>query len=66
MGVIALISLVWAQFKSLDEKIALAAITAFTTVTISKLTVVLGKYYERKKDLEAHYRGKKPKSTMNS
>ncbi|WP_016955465.1 hypothetical protein [Catenovulum agarivorans] len=49
-----IISQIWAQFKSLDSKIALAAITAFTTVTVSTLTVVLGKYYERKKDIEAH------------
>lgn len=41
-----IISQIWGQFKSLDSRVALAAITAFTTVTISTLTVVLGKYYE--------------------
>lgn len=54
-----IVSQIWVQFKTLDSKVALAAITAFTTVTVSTLTVVLGKYYERKKDIEAHYREKK-------
>ena len=58
-GAYWLLSQIWTQLKSLDSKVAIAAITAFTTVTISTLTVVLGKYYERKKDIEAHYREKK-------
>ena len=55
-GTYWLLSEIWGQFKSLDSTVALAAITAFTTVSVSTLTVVLGKYYERKKDIEAHYR----------
>ncbi|WP_219863061.1 hypothetical protein [Vreelandella piezotolerans] len=55
-GAYWLISQIWVQFKALDSRVALAAITAFTTVSVSTLTVVLGKYYERKKDIEAHYR----------
>ncbi|MBW3527904.1 hypothetical protein KO533_15255 [Shewanella sp. NKUCC05_KAH] len=55
-GTYWLLSQIWGQFKSLDSTVALAAITAFTTVSVSTLTVVLGKYYERKKDIEAHYR----------
>ncbi|WKU18796.1 hypothetical protein [Advenella alkanexedens] len=55
-GAYWLISQIWGQFKALDSRVALAAITAFTTVSVSTLTVVLGKYYERKKDIEAHYR----------
>jgi hypothetical protein len=43
----------------LDEKIALATLTAATTVIISTLTVVLGRYYKRKKEIEAHFRDKK-------
>ena len=58
-GLYWLIGEIWQQFKTLDEKIAVAAVTAFTTVSVSTLTVVLGKYYERKKDIEAHYRQKK-------
>jgi HD superfamily phosphohydrolase len=58
-GAYWLLSEIWGQFKSLDTNVAVAALTAFTTVTVSTLTVVLGKYYERKKDIEAHYRQKK-------
>lgn len=58
-GLYWLFSEIWGQFKALDTKVAVAAITAFTTVTVSTLTVVLGKYYERTKDIEAHYREKK-------
>ena len=58
-GVYWLISSIWEQFTLLDEKIAVAALTAFSTVTVSTITIVVGKYYERKKDIEAHYRTKK-------
>lgn len=50
---------VWSQFKLLDPKVSVAILTASTTVLVATLTVVLGKYYERKKDIEAHYRQKK-------
>lgn len=50
---------VWGQFKILDPKVSVAILTAATTVLVATLTVVLGKYYERKKDIEAHYREKK-------
>ena len=54
-----LIGGVWDQFKQLDPKVSVALLTASTTVIVATLTVVLGKYYERKKDIEAHYREKK-------
>lgn len=50
---------IWGQFKLLDPKVSVALLTAATTVFVATLTVVLGKYYERKKDIEAHYREKK-------
>jgi len=50
---------IWGQFKLLDPKVSVALLTAATTVIVATLTVVLGKYYERKKDIEAHYRAKK-------
>jgi hypothetical protein len=58
-GFYFILSKFWKIFQSLDTKVVITAITAFTTVTVSTLTVVLGKYYERKKDIETHYRGKK-------
>lgn len=50
---------IWNQFKLLDPKISVAILTAAATVLTATLTVVLGKNYERKKDIEAHYRAKK-------
>lgn len=54
-----IITQVWGQFKLLDPKVSVAILAASTTVIVSTLTVVLGKYYERKRDIEAHYREKK-------
>ena len=54
-----IISGVWVKFRVLEEKIALAFLTAATTVIVATLTVVLGRYYGRKKDIEAHFREKK-------
>jgi len=54
-----LASQIWGQFKLLDPKVSVAILTASTTVIVATLTVVLGKYIERKKDIEAHYREKK-------
>ena len=50
---------IWGQFKLLDPQISIGILTAATTVIVATLTVVLGKYYERMKDIEAHYRVKK-------
>jgi len=49
----------WTNFVSLDEDIAIAALTAGTTVIVATLTVTLGRYFERKKDIEAQHRSKK-------
>ena len=50
---------IWEQFKLLDPAVSVALLTGATTVLVATLTVVLGKNYERKKDIEAHYRSKK-------
>lgn len=55
------ISGIWEKFSDLDEKVALAVLTAATTVIVATLTVVLGRYYERKKDIAAHFRVEKIK-----
>ena len=54
-----LISEIWIQFKSLDSKLSIGVLTASTTVFVSTLTVVLGRYLERKKEIEVHFRDKK-------
>lgn len=53
------VTLIWDQFKLLDPKLSIGLLTAATTVLVATLTIVLGKYYERKMDIEAHYRVKK-------
>lgn len=53
------ITQIWGQFKLLDPSVSVAILTAASTVLVATLTVVLGKYFERKKDIEAHYREKK-------
>ena len=58
-GIYWVIAQIWGQFRLLDPKVSVAILTAATTVIVATLTVVLGKYFERKKDIEAHYREKK-------
>lgn len=53
------ISRIWDEFLLLEREISLALLTAFTTVFVATLTLVLGKNYDRKKEIEAHYRQKK-------
>jgi hypothetical protein len=49
----------WTKFQSLDPTLSAGILAAATTVFVSTLTVVLGRYYERKKEIEAAYRQKK-------
>jgi hypothetical protein len=50
-----------AAVKWLQSLIILSTIRVFGATTVSglTLTVVLGRYFERKKEIEAHYRQKK-------
>ncbi|MBB1426205.1 hypothetical protein H5181_06960 [Shewanella sp. SG44-2] len=58
-GIYWIVSQIWGQFKLLDPKVSVGLLTAATTVIVATSTIVLGKYIERKKDIEAHYRQKK-------
>lgn len=54
--------LIWfviAQIRSLDSEVAAAVITASATVTVSVVVIVLGRYFEKKRELEVHAREKK-------
>lgn len=55
----ALIWFVIAQVRSLDSEVAAAVITASATVVVSVVVVVLGRYFEKKRELEAQAREKK-------
>lgn len=50
---------IWHQFVALDPNLRVSLLTAVTTVLVATLTVVLGRYFERKKEVESHYRQKK-------
>lgn len=49
----------WRQFKLLSPEVSTGLVTAAATVLAATVAVAVGKYYERKKDIEAHYREKK-------
>ncbi|MFC1581226.1 hypothetical protein ACFL4N_10015 [Thermodesulfobacteriota bacterium] len=49
----------WSKLSSLDSNLAIGVLTAATTVIVAALTVSLGRYFERKKEIEAHFRERK-------
>ena len=53
-----LIAKIWAQLLSLDKQLSVALLTAFTTVIVATLTVMLGRYLERKKSSPTSGRAK--------
>ena len=54
-----LFSNIWKQFMLLDKQVAIGILTAATTILVSTITVVLGRYLERKKEIESHFRTQK-------
>ena len=58
-SIFLLLLTIWRQFLQLDATLAVGIITASTTVLVATLTVVLGRYFERKKEVEAHFRASK-------
>ncbi|KGT48379.1 hypothetical protein [Acinetobacter sp. HR7] len=53
------INSIFSWFSELDKTLAAPLITASSTIIIATLTVVLGKYFERIKEIESHHRAKK-------
>ncbi len=49
----------WEKLSVLDPKLAIGILTASTTVVVAAITVSLGRYFERKKEIESHFREKK-------
>jgi hypothetical protein len=58
-GAVRLIGFLWHQLATLNDNLAVGIVTAVTTVLVATLTVVLGRYFERQKEVESHYREKK-------
>lgn len=50
------LSTVWRALKTVDTNLAVGLITGASTIIVATLTVVVGKYYERKREIEAHFR----------
>ena len=53
------VSWFWFQLRQLETPVSVGILSAMTTVLVATLTVALGRYYERKKDIEAAYRQRK-------
>lgn len=52
---------VWVELVAVNPQLAVAVVAAATTLIASTATVMLGRYYERKKEVEAHFRAEKIK-----
>ena len=50
---------IWRSFMSLNPNVAVGLLTAITTITVATGTITLGRYFERKKEVEAHFRQRK-------
>jgi hypothetical protein len=52
---------IWQVLVGVNAQLAVAVVAAATTLTASTATVMLGRFYERKKEIEAHFRAEKIK-----
>jgi len=52
---------VWQELVSVNPQLAVGVVAAATTLLATTLTVMLGRYMERKKEVEAHFRAEKIK-----
>jgi hypothetical protein len=59
LGMLWLIVALWRRFVGLNPNLAVGLLTAFTTVIVATVTLAFGRYFERKKEIEAHFRDKK-------
>src|SRR6185295_2617196 len=50
---------VWRHFTNLNPEVAAGLLTAFATVLGATITIALGRVFERKKEVEAHFRERK-------
>lgn len=49
----------WHELIGVNPNLAIALITGATTIVVSTITVMVGRHYERKRDIEAHFRATK-------
>ena len=60
-GVFWVTRTVWSALVSVNPQLAVGVVAAATTLVVSTATVMLGRYYERRKEIEAHFRSEKIK-----
>ena len=53
------LSWLWNWFSSLNSDLAVGMLTASSTVIVATITLVLGRFFERVKEAEAHLRAQK-------
>jgi hypothetical protein len=51
----------WLALVGVSPQLAVALIAGTSTILVGTLTVTLGRYYERKRDIESHFRTEKIK-----
>lgn len=54
-----IVTSIFSWFKELPKELAISLITASSTIIVATLTISLGKYFERLKEIESHHRAKK-------
>lgn len=52
-------SSLWSWFSSLNSDLAVGMLTASSTIIVATITLVLGRFFERVKEAEAHLRAQK-------
>ena len=52
---------IWRELVAIKPELAIAVVAAVATLLGSTFTVMLGRHFERKKDIEAHFRAEKIK-----
>ena len=50
---------IWQGLNEVNPSLAIALITGATTIIVSTITVMVGRYYERQREIEAHFRATK-------
>jgi hypothetical protein len=47
---------IWHALKELNSDLSIALVAGAATILAATITVMLGRHYERKRDIEAHFR----------
>jgi hypothetical protein len=59
LGVFFGLRAIWHELNGANPNLAIALITGATTIVVSTITVMVGRHYERKREIEAHFRATK-------